>query len=299
MNRLISVPIALILIILTLPSYALTLNWAGCGITKKAFMSDLAIAYEKKTGIKIEIEGGGDSKGIQRISKKEVDFAGTCRFRVEQDNISSSLIDFNPVAWDALTVVVHKSNPVESLTLKQLRDIYTGKITNWSALGGQDQPLELLVREGKISGVGHTIRKLLFNDPFLDFKGSVIYKSSAPLEKAVEENPNAIAMTGISSARKRNFKILQLEGKDASVENILKGDYLLYRPLYIITNKNSENLKVVKQFISFAHSRQGREIIRKNGCVPYLEALHLSNQQLHQWKAARQHTKTSVEDEQE
>jgi phosphate transport system substrate-binding protein len=299
MNRLLLAQIALLLVIFSLPSYSLTLHWAGCGITKKAFMSDLAAAYEKKTGIKIDIEGGGDSKGIQRLSEKEVDFAGACRFRVEEDNISPSLIDFNPVAWDALTAVVHRSNPVKSITLKQLRDVYTGKITNWSALGGPDQPLELLVRKGKISGVGHTIRKLLFNDKFLDFKGSKSYKSSAPLEKAVEENPNAIAMTGVSSARKRNFKILHLEGKDPSVENILHGDYLLYRPLYIITHKKSKNLKAVKNFITFAHSRQGREIIRKNGCVPYLEAPHLSNHQLDQWKSARQHSHSSTEDEPE
>lgn len=287
MNRLTAIPALLLLTLFSLPSYGLTLSWAGCGITKKAFMAELAAAYEKKTGIKIELEGGGATKGIRRISESQVDFAGSCRFRVEEDNISSSQIKFNPVAWDALTVVAHKSNPVESVTLEQLRDIYTGKIKNWSALGGPDQPLELLVRNGRISGVGYTIRKLLFNDPELDFSGSAGYKSSGPLEKAVEQNPNAIAMTGISSARKRDFKILRLEDKDPSFENIRNGDYLLYRPLYIVTNSQSENLRAVQDFITFAHSRQGRDIIRNNGCVPYLEAVQLSSNLQRQWKAAR------------
>ncbi len=266
---------------------ALTLTWSGCGVAKEAFMVDLAEAYKKKTGVEINIEGGGDTHGIQRIAKGEVDFAGTCRFRVDEDGISKSRIDFSPVAWDALAVVVHKSNPIESITLEQLRDIYTGKIRNWSELGGEQRPLELLIRRSKISGVGHTIRKLLFNDHDMEFQGSEIFKSSGPLEKAVEQKPGAIAMTGISGARKRDFKILRLEGKDPSVENIRSGEYLLYRPLYILTSKDSDNLKAVKAFITFAHSREGRDIIRKNGCVPYLEAVQLSNKQRKQWKASR------------
>lgn len=281
---------ALLLAILStfsISSYGITLTWAGCGITKKAFMAELAAAYEMKSGTHIELEGGGATKGIRKISQRQVDFAGSCRFRVPQDDISTGQVQFNPVAWDALTVVVHKSNPLESITMDQLKDVYMGKITNWSALGGPDQPLELLIRNGKISGVGYTIRKLLFGDENIDFKGSQSYKSSGPLEKAVEENPKAIAMTGISSARKRDFKILNLEGKDPSYQNIKQGDYLLYRPLYIVTNRQSENLSAVKQFINFAHSREGREIIRKNGAVPYLEAVWLNTNLQRQWKEAR------------
>ncbi len=270
-----------------LASQAVTLNWAGCGITKKAFMTELAAAYERKTGNHVELDGGGATQGIRKIADRQVDFAGSCRFRVDEDQISTAQIQFNPVAWDALAVVVHKSNPVESITLEQLRDIYRGKITNWSALGGPDRPLELLVRDGKISGVGHTIRKLLFGDEKVDFKASTSFKSTGPLEEAVEENPNAIGMTGISSARKREFKIVNLEGKDPSYENIKDGKYLLYRPLYIVTNRQSENLPTVKDFLSFAHSREGREIIRNNGAVPYLEAVWLSNNLQNQWQKAR------------
>ena len=269
------------------PAFSVTLTWAGCGITKKAFMAELAAAYERKTGTHIEIEGGGATKGIRKISNREVDFSGSCRFRVDSDEISTSKIKFNPIAWDALTVVVHKSNTVGSVSIEQLRDIFLGRITNWSALGGPDQPLELLVRDGKISGVGHTIRTLLFGDENINFKASQSYKSSGPLEEAVEQNPNAIAVTGISSARKRDFKIIDLDGKAPSYENIKKGDYLLYRPLYIVTNFESEQRREVKSFLQFAHSREGREIIRRNDAVPYLEAVWLNSKLQRQWKASR------------
>lgn len=281
--------VTLLVLLTTIPlaSHGVTLNWAGCGITKKAFMAELAAAFEKKTGTHIELAGGGATKGIRKIADSSVDFAGSCRFRVDQDGISKSKIQFNPVAWDALTVVVHKSNPIESITLDQLRKVFLGKITNWSKLGGPNQPLEVLVRKGKISGVGHTIRKILFGDVDIDFKANKFYKSSGPLEKAVETNPNAIAVSGISSARKRDFKIVKLEGKDPNYQNIKDGKYFLYRPLYIVTNRQSKTLSEVKKFLDFAHSRAGRDIIRSNGAVPYLEAVWLSGTLLQQWKQAR------------
>ena len=69
-----------------------------------------------------------------------------------------------PVAWDALAVIVNKTNPVQNISLDDLRRVYRGEIRNWSQLGGADAPVELLVRKGKISGVGRTTRKLLFDN---------------------------------------------------------------------------------------------------------------------------------------
>ncbi|MCM8857578.1 MAG: substrate-binding domain-containing protein [Candidatus Thiodiazotropha sp.] len=277
----------MLLLSISLSVDAIALKWAGCGITKKAFMAELATAYEKQSGIKIELEGGGATKGIQQVISRRADLGGSCRFRVSEDNASRSRIVFNPVAWDALAVVTHKSNPVKSISIEQLREIYTGKITNWSMLGGPDLPLELLIRQGKISGVGHAIRQLLFGNKDMSFAGSELYTSSGPLEKAVEVNPNALAITGISSARKRDFKILDLVGKATSFENIKKGYYLLYRPLYLISNRDSENYPEVRKFLSFAHSREGREIIRNNVVVPYLEAVWLSSKLQKQWDDSR------------
>ena len=153
------------------------------------------------------------------------------------------MIQFNPVAWDALVVVVHKDNPVESISMDQLRGLYRGEITNWKQLGGNDQALDLLVRKGKISGVGLTIRQLVFNDAEMDFPQDNVFKSSGPLEEAVENNPNAVGMSGISSARKRDFKILKLDGKEPDFENIKSGNYLLYRPLYLVIDKKSKNAR--------------------------------------------------------
>lgn len=249
-------------------------------------MQELVVAYKKSTGIDIVLEGGGATKGIQSTTEHIADMGGSCRYRIKGE-APESRISFNPVAWDALVVIVNKDNPIESISMDQLRSLYLGEINNWVQLNGQDRPLALAVRKGKISGVGLTIRQLVFNDPEMDFPQNNIYNSSGPLEEAVENDVNAVGMTGISSARKRNVKILKLDDKEPSFENIKSGNYLLYRPLYLVIDKQSKNVNELEKFLGFAHSRTGRDIIRQNGVVPYLEALALTIKQQAQWKNAR------------
>lgn len=264
-----------------------TLHWAGCGITKKAFMKELAEAYEKIYGVHFELEGGGATKGIRRVHNHEVDIGGSCRNKIS-GVAEERGVRMSPVAWDALVVMVHPDNPVTNITLKQLKAVYEGRITNWKELGGKDAPIDLLVRKSKISGVGKTLRELIWGNPDQVFKGSEEFPSSGPLEKAVESNPNALGVSGISSARKRDVKLLSLEGKAPTYENIRKGAYLLYRPLYITyMPRNNPKIKEIKRFIAFAHSRKGREIIRNQGVVPYLDATGLTAKQREQWKIAR------------
>lgn len=262
------------------------LTWAGCGITKKAFMAELASAYQKKTGVEIILEGGGAAKGIRRVGDRSVALGGTCRPKLP-DRRDEMVTRLNPVAWDALTVITHPDNPVHDISFEQLRDLYLGKITNWSELGGPDKPIHLLIRRGKFSGVGRTLRELVFNDYDIAFQSDHVFKSSGPLEKAVETDPYAVAVTGVSSSKKRKVKQLSLNGKAPSYDNIRSGDYLLYRPLYISFNPRHPRYREVKRFINFAHSRVGRDIIRRAGSVPYLDALNLIRKQRQQWQEAR------------
>lgn len=264
-----------------------TLNWVGCGISKKAYMEEIAELYEKRTGIKINIDGGGATKGIRQVSNDETDIGGTCRFTLDNhpDEKNATLV---PVAWDALAVIVHPSNPVGNLSLNQVRAIYEGRTTNWKDVGGNDAPIKLLAREGKLSGVGRTIRQLVFADYEQEFPTAELLPSSGPLEKAIEVNENAVGITGISSARKRNVKILQLEGKDPSYDNIASGDYMLYRPLYLAYKRGGANEEQVKHFIQFVHGADGQDVLRNNGTVPYLEAIHLVRKKIEQAKRARE-----------
>jgi phosphate transport system substrate-binding protein len=260
------------------------INWAGCGITKKAFMQELAIAYEKRTGIKINLAGGGATKGIRKAAAGEIDIGGACRQSLANNALERDAHQI-PVAWDALVVIVNKDNPVESISLQHLQQVYLGKITNWKQLGGNDAPLELYVRRGKLSGVGRTLRELVFHNFDQDFKAKYVEKSSGPVEKGVVKNINGLGVTGISSAKRRDVKILKLNGKAPSYDNIKTGNYVLYRPLYLVT-KIGKRDKKGRDFIRFALSRDGQDIIRSQGTVPYSEAMALVMKQLDQYEQA-------------
>jgi len=259
------------------------LSWAGCGISKNAFMGEIAAAYEKKTGIKVDLVGGGATKGIRRVANHEMDIGGTCRHVVEKDGSPMThpeerRVQLTPVAWDALVVITHKDNPVDSISSEQLRKVYKGQITNWKELGGMDAPIELYARKGKISGVGRTLRELLFYNYEEEFVAKHVVPSTGPLEKAMATNQNGIGTTGVSSARKlvknKTAKILKLDGKESNYENIRTGHYVLYRPLYIVTNLQDKNPEVAK-FVHFVSSDEGKAIMRKAGTVPYEDAIGL------------------------
>ena len=256
------------------------LIWAGCGITKKAFMAELAKAYEKKTGIKIQLEGGGATRGIRDAVGRHIDIGGSCRMTLPSEDRSELYAQLHPVAWDALAVIAHKSNPINNLTTDQIRAIYEGKITNWHQLGASNAPIHLYIRRGKISGVGYAIRQYIFKDSNKDFvtRPEYVTKSSGPLEQAIEKDPLALGITGVSSARKRNVKIMSIDNKSPTYANVKTGKYVWYRPLYLVTNPGPS--QEVKDFVAFAMSAEGREVLRRNGTVPYKDAPNLMSKML-------------------
>lgn len=257
-----------------------TLTWGGCGITKKAFMAELAKAYEAKTGVKIVLQGGGATRGIRETTNMHLDLGASCRMNLPEEDRSELHANLHPVAWDALVLITNKQNPVKNLNSDQVRDIYLGKITNWQQVGGTPGPINLYIRRGKISGVGYTIRQYLFQDSNIEFvtKPDFVKPSSGPLEKAVEKDVNALAMTGVSSARKRDVKIINMDNKSPTYDNVMRGKYGLYRPLYLVTTPSPS--AQVKDFVAFATSKEGREIIRANGTVPYRDAPNLMSKML-------------------
>ena len=265
-------------------SAAETLQWAGCGITKKAFMKEMAKAYTKKTGIEVKLSGGGATKGIRNAAKGAIHIGGACRVSLERHVEERDAFQI-PVAWDALVAFVHKKNPVDNISFAQLNKVYLGEITNWKQLGGKDAPIELYVRRGKMSGVGRTLRELVFANYDQEFKATYVVKSSGPVEKGVVKNLNGFGVSGISSAKKRKLKLLKLDGKAPTYENIKNGSYALYRPLYLVIKRGNKT-PLVRDFIKYALSKEGQDIIRAQGTVPYAEALHLVMKQLDQYERA-------------
>lgn len=262
---------------LCLSAQAEDLVWTGCGISKQAYMSELSAAFTQKTKTKVLMTGGGAAKGIRSVSAGENQIGGTCRHQlwnrneVRADEANSMLTQ---VAWDALVVIVNQSNAVTNISSANLKKIYLGEIKNWKELGGHDAPINLIDRESKESGVGHMFRVLLFKDPNVEFPAlagkSTKEKGTETVEELVEKDPNALAVDGVSAARKRNVKLLALDGIEPSKANIGSGKYSLFRPLYLVTDINAPSGQA-RQFVDFALSIEGQEIISNAGTVNLAE----------------------------
>ena len=250
------------------------LNLASCHVSKAAYINDLVNAYQKKTGIKINVHAGNSTSAIRDVHNGVVDIGATSRYLIPNE-LRETGVELLPVAWDALTIIVHKENPVESISLEQAKAIYTGKIRYWSELGGTDQKIEVYAHKNKISGNGHALRDLLFSNVDKTINATRMFDSYESLEQALLDNPNAIAISGVSSAALQDVKVVALDGVPPSVDNIKTGEYSLYRPLYLSYSPSSPNIDSVKDFIHYVQSKSGRDVMRSNGIVPYREAMSL------------------------
>jgi len=289
--RLFSVLSALLVIISSDAMAGQQLTWTGCGITKKAFMAEIARAYQRKTGTAIQVTGGGATKGIRFVASKKADMGGTCRSLLHEKNGQIHQAEQNTrlvqVAWDALVVIVHPLNPVQDISLQNLKRVFDGTITSWKDLGGADTPIALITREGtqgKHSGVGYMFRELVFHDANYAFKAPTInVQSTGPLENKIEKIVFALGMDGISSARKSKVKMLSLNGVYPAKKMIMSAHYPLFRPLYIAIHKNPS--AQVQRVLDFMLSREGQAIISRQGTVNLKEGEKLGSL----WRANHPH----------
>lgn len=265
---------------LTSTAHATNIKWTGCGISKLGFMQDVARAYEKKTGVKIELEGGGATKGIRKVALGESGLGGSCRMPLVFEAADGSLqiesteqnVKMIPVGWDALVAITHKDNTmVSGISREQLKQVLTGKITRWDQLGAQsEQPINLYVRTGKISGVGLTLRQQLFNNIDQNFHKDATYlPSSGKIEKAIEKDPYGLAVSGISSSRHRALTLLKLDDVEPTMANLKSGQYMLYRILFLVTPPDYREHPELQKFVDYALSAQGQQQILKAGTLPY------------------------------
>ena len=243
-----------------------SLSYRGCGIVKHAFMRDAADVYQAQTGVVVTVSGGGATLGIESAGEGGSDIGGTCRHCLPIAPEKNLPIALTIVAWDAIAVVAHPSNPLAGLCTDDLRRVLLQEITNWSELGGADLPIVVVARKGKTSGVGAMLRELIFGDANFEFGPRVIrLQSSGPVEQLVEKVPGALALSGVSSSRRRAVKHLKLNGAAPTRENIASGEYPYYRPLYIAHAPDLEGEAAL--FRSWLLGSEGQQVIQAAGTV--------------------------------
>lgn len=249
------------------------LRWAGCEAARVAFMNDLATAWATESGQQIDLARGDGLGGIREVAADRADLGGACTVSGSESPESLG-VEVHPIVWEALAVVVNPQNPIDDLSRDQLRAVFSGQISTWSELGGANRPIRLFTLPGgreeleRAFGVAEANRAGRF--------GAVLeYSDPYALAQAVERSPDAMALTSAASVGSGSLKVLSLEGVAPSTEKVKVGEYPLYRPLYLAIKPDSNRSEALRQFLQFAQSQQGRDLIRREGVVPYTEALSL------------------------
>lgn len=227
---------------------------------------------------RISVTGGGSGTGIAAMINGTVDIANVSRAMKPEEIAAAEANGITPVefavARDAIAVVVHPSNPVDGLTLQQISDIYTGRITNWSQVGGEDRPIVLLSRESNsgtyvyflenVIRLGDKESNLLFSPDTL------LMPSSEGISVEVRQNPNAIGYDGLGYVTP-DQKVVAV-ARDAngpyvlpSVDTVNDGSYPVSRPLYMYTA--GEPTGEIKAYLDWILS-EGQALVPKLGFVP-------------------------------
>ena len=233
----------------------------------------------KNSDILIAVTGGGTGTGIAALLSGTCDIAEASRKMKEKEYSEAKGKGIEPieltVALDGLAVAVNPQNPVNQLTIEQLADIFTGKIKNWSEVGGTSTPIVLLSREVN-SGTHvyfkeHVLRGGDENRKDEFDNGALLMPSSQAIADEIAQNPNAIGYYGMGYANSSQKILAVAKDKNSpyslpTVEDVKSGKYYISRPLLIYTNGQPKGH--VKDFIDFIFSKEGQEIVRQIDFVP-------------------------------
>ena len=223
----------------------------------------------------IQVSGGGSGVGVQSIGEKTVDIGMSSREVTPAEMTKYPGFVITPVALDGLTVIVNaNNNPVNSLSLAQLQNIYNGTITNWKDVGGKDMAIVVI---GRDSASGS---RTFFTDTVMKGKNyvSTMFEknSNGAIEQSVGQTPGAIGYTGLGF-NDPTIKQLKIDVNGTlitpSVATVLDKSYPLSRYLYMITNGQPAGL--TKDYINYILSPDGQKIVAAQGFVPLPNAAPL------------------------
>ncbi|MBA3532979.1 MAG: PstS family phosphate ABC transporter substrate-binding protein [Ardenticatenales bacterium] len=229
--------------------------------------------------VHISVTGGGSGTGIAAMINGTVDIANASREMKENEIEEAQANGINPVeitvARDAIAVVINPENPVNELTIQQVAAIYTGQITNWSEVGGEDRPIVLTSRESNsgtyVYFLEEVVRVGADDEEAVFSPEALLLPSSEVISLEVARNPNAIGYDGLGyvTAEQKVVAIRPAPGEPAvlpSIDTVNDGTYPISRPLYMYTP--GEPTGAVRAYLDWILGPEGQEIVRRLGFVP-------------------------------
>jgi phosphate transport system substrate-binding protein len=220
-----------------------------------------------RPGVRVDVQTGGSARGVSDARQGLSDIGLVSRPLKDDEK---DLIAF-PIARDGVCVILHKSNPVASLTDDQVASIYTRRIANWKEVGGKDAPITVVNK-----AEGRSTLELICHYYKLknaDIKADVVIGDNAQGIKTVAGNPDSIGYVSIGTAEYEanqgtSLKLLPVGGVAATITNVANGTFPLSRPLNLVVRKAPGGL--VKEFIDYAQSAPVHDLVKGQYFVPIL-----------------------------
>jgi len=251
------------------------LLWRGDHATGRTIMDELAKEYAKEKKGKITLQPFSTVSGLDAVAQGTADIAGSARPKYTKRPEESG-INFVPVALDAAVLIAFPKNPVQSLTLHQVYDLYYGRLTNWSAIGGEAKDVNLYGIAAPLDGVEFSVRDLVFRNGDQRVAVPRLYLNTTKLEEGVAIDPAGIGLSTLASIHdNKGVKALAIEGISATPATIADGSYPLYITLYLAERVDSPKQAAIDRFLAFLETPAAKEIARKHQLTPYSDAANV------------------------
>ena len=219
---------------------------------------------EVEPGVTISYDPTGSGAGITGATDKTLDIGLSSRALKDDEKND---VDGTTVALDGIAIIVNKDSKVADLTVDQLKQMFTGEITNWSEVGGDDGEIVLIGREAG-SGTRDGFESIV------DVKDSCKYAqeltATGAVISAVEANPLAVGYASLSAVGD-TVAMVTVEGVECSEDTVKDGSYKIQRPFVFVTNKSVTLSEQAQAFMDFAASKDAADLIRTAGAVPVNE----------------------------
>lgn len=220
----------------------------------------LAATYEQQVPVKIEVNQIGSSAGITNAMNGVSDIGMSSRDLKEEEQAA---VEEVVIAYDGIVVVTHPSNPVQNITMEQVKQIFTGDITNWKQLGGDDLEIVVVSREDG-SGSRDAFQEIVGYESGQLIRNAIVASGNGNIKTTVATNKHAIGFISFEYIDE-SIATLNINGVAPTAENVLNDTYALARPFLFVHQEDVSQAST--QFIEFILSSDGQEIVEQAGAI--------------------------------
>ncbi len=229
-------------------------------------IGSLGEAFEElNSGVTFTYNPTGSGSGITAVAEGRCDIGLSSRSLKDEEK-EKGLVE-TVLAYDGIAIIVNPANPVNELTAPQIAAIFTGEITNWSEVGGDDAEIVLIGREAG-SGTRDGFETITKTAGLCKYRQEQV--STGDVITSVAGNPAAIGYASLASVKK-TVKALNVDGVEPSEQTVKDGSYAVQRPFVLVTKDGAELSAAAQAFFDYALSEEATEIITSAGVVPAYE----------------------------